>query len=116
MAKYIMNGILYSGSLDENDKPRTRGQTRIREAEANDYKIYKVISRKKKKDDDTSLVDTFFRGAKALGKRIMGGNKKGSIADRTGRNKGGMIRKRIGHTDFRKGGMVVNTVDNRKNK
>ena len=32
------------------------------------------------------------------------------------KNKGGMIRKRTGHTDFRKGGMVINTTDNRKNK
>ena len=33
-----------------------------------------------------------------------------------GFNEGGMPRKRIGNLDYRKGGMVVNTVDNRKNK
>jgi uncharacterized protein (UPF0332 family) len=33
-----------------------------------------------------------------------------------GFNQGGMPRKRIGSIDYRKGGMVVNTTDNRKNK
>ena len=33
-----------------------------------------------------------------------------------GGSQGGMPRKRIGNLDYRKGGMVVNTVDNRKNK
>jgi uncharacterized protein (UPF0332 family) len=33
-----------------------------------------------------------------------------------GFNEGGMARKRTGHIDYRKGGMVTNTVDNRKNK
>ena len=31
-------------------------------------------------------------------------------------NIGGMVKSRIGPQDFRKGGMVLSTVDNRKNK
>ena len=33
-----------------------------------------------------------------------------------GGSQGGMPRKRIGSIDYRKGGMVINTTDNRKNK
>jgi hypothetical protein len=32
------------------------------------------------------------------------------------KNKGGMIKSRTGPQDFRKGGMVLSTVDNRRNK
>ncbi len=31
-------------------------------------------------------------------------------------NKGGMVKSRTGPQDFRKGGMVLSTMDNRKNK
>ena len=31
-------------------------------------------------------------------------------------NKGGMVKSRTGPQDYRKGGMVLSTVDNRKNK
>ena len=34
----------------------------------------------------------------------------------TNKNKGGMVKSRTGPQDFRKGGMVLSTVDNRKNK
>ena len=33
-----------------------------------------------------------------------------------GYNKGGAVKSRTGTQDFRKGGMVISTVDNRKNK
>ena len=33
-----------------------------------------------------------------------------------GLNEGGMPRKRTGHTDYRKGGMVLKTTNNRRNK
>ena len=33
-----------------------------------------------------------------------------------GYNKGGMVKSRTGPQDFRKGGMVLKTMDNRKNK
>jgi len=33
-----------------------------------------------------------------------------------GLNEGGMPRKRTGHTDFRKGGMVLNTTNNKRNR
>ena len=39
-----------------------------------------------------------------------------NILDFFGFDKGGMARKKTGHMDYRKGGMVINTVDNRKNK
>lgn len=32
------------------------------------------------------------------------------------KNKGGMVKSRTGPQDFRKGGMVLSTMDNRKNK
>ena len=38
------------------------------------------------------------------------------LIKKIGLNEGGMPRKRIGSIDYRKGGMVMRTTDNRKNK
>ena len=38
------------------------------------------------------------------------------IKEKAGLNEGGMPTQRKGNLDYRKGGMVTNTVDNRKNK
>ena len=40
----------------------------------------------------------------------------GMLDNTNNKNKGGLIKSRTGPQDFRKGGMVLSTVDNRKNK
>ena len=39
-----------------------------------------------------------------------------ALKKRFGGSRGGMPRKRTGHTDYRKGGMVMSTTNNRKRK
>ena len=117
MAKYIKNGILYSGSLDEDDKPLTRGQTRLGKAKEIHYKDKNI------KNLDGGLGGLMKSFKKGLSDLIKSDDKekekpKNSLAKMINfsGSQGGMPRKRIGSIDYRKGGMVVNTTDNRKNK
>jgi len=119
MTLYIKNGILYSGSLDEDDKPINRGQTRKRKAKDADYKNKNI----KNLDGGLGgLMKSFKKGVSDLLKSDDKEKKKkkpkNSLASMInfGGNRGGMPSKRVGSIDYRKGGMVVNTTDNRKNK
>ena len=119
MAKYIKNGILYSGSLDEDDKPLTRGQTRLGKAKEIHYNDKNI----KNLDGGLGgLMKSFKKGVSDLLKSDDKEKKKkkpkNSLARMInfGGNKGGMPSKRVGSIDYRKGGMVINTMDNRKNK
>ena len=100
---YIENGVVYSGGKG--------GRTYMRKATKADYKKYED----KSKSEDITLegvASSVAAGLSKLGDRILGKKKKKNIV---GRSKGGIIRKRTGHTDFRKGGMVLKTTNNRRN-
>ncbi len=71
-----------------------------------------AVKRKIKEDPD--LLDRLTSMFGAVGGAISDAAEKRTKT--FGGSQGGMPRKRTGHTDFRKGGMVVNTVDNRKRK
>ena len=71
-----------------------------------------AVKRKIKEDPD--LLDRLISMFGAVGEVISDAAEKRTKT--FGGSQGGMPRKRIGNLDYRKGGMVVNTVDNRKNK
>ncbi len=121
---YIFMGDLYK-SQDGKDK-------KIREATAKDKKKYggivadtitdvaEMVSGKPKKKKRKTPVRQTKSNEKEQGILSAIGEffseQKDKRTKTFGGSQGGMPRKRIGHTDFRKGGMVVNTVDNRKIK
>jgi len=77
-----------------SDKPKKRKRkTPVRQTQNN-----------KKEQGILSAIGEFFSDAAEKRTKTFGGSQ------------GGVPRKRTGHTDFRKGGMVMNTVDNRKIK
>ena len=59
-------------------------------------------------------VENVEKFAKDTGRSIYNAYK--YLKEKAGFNEGGMPRKRIGSIDYRKGGMVMRTTDNRKNK
>lgn len=70
-----------------------------------------AVQRKIKEDPD--LLDRLTSMFGAVGETISD-----AVEKRTktfGGSQGGMPRKRTGHTDFRKGGMVLKTTNNRRN-
>ena len=99
MSLYIENGIVYSGS--------TGGRKYQRKATKADYDKYEDRSESEGITLE-GIASSVASGFSKLGDKIIGKKKKKNIV---GRNKGGIISK-----DYRKGGMVLKTTDNKRNR
>lgn len=99
MSLYIENGIVYSGS--------TGGRKYQRKATKADYDKYEDRSESEGITLE-GVASSVASGLSKLGDKILGKKKKKNIV---GRNKGGIISK-----DYRKGGMVLKTTDNKRNR
>ena len=99
MSLYIENGIVYSGS--------TGGRKYQRKATKDDYDKYEDRSESEGITLE-GIASSVASGFSKLGDKIIGKKKKKNIV---GRNKGGIISK-----DYRKGGMVLKTTDNKRNR
>mgnify|MGYP003656178042 CR=1 FL=1 len=99
MSLYIKNGVVYSGGKG--------GRIYKRKATKADYDKYEDKSESK---DITleGVASSVASGISKLGNKIFGKKKKKNIV---GRNKGGIISK-----DYRKGGMIINTQNNKRNR
>ena len=99
MSLYIENGIVYSGGKG--------GRTYKRKATEDDYDKYEDRSESEGITLE-GVASSVASGLSKLGDKILGKKKKKNIV---GRNKGGIISK-----DYRKGGMVINTTNNKRNR
>jgi len=77
-----------------------------------------TTSKKKKEKGVIFKLERLYKQAKAVasdtGETITEAFER--LKKAAGLNEGGMPRKRTGHTDYRKGGMVLKTTNNRRNK
>lgn len=99
MSLYIENGIVYSGGKG--------GRKYQRKATKADYDKYEDRSESEGITLE-GVASSVASGLSKLGDKILGKKKKKNIV---GRNKGGIISK-----DYRKGGMVINTTNNKRNR
>jgi len=90
--KGMFRGNTYLGRPQSNKKDKDKGVI---------YKLERLYD--KAKDVAASTGETITEAFERLKKAA-------------GFNEGGMPRKRTGHTDFRKGGMVLNTTNNKRNR